>query len=262
MFCGVGIGAAAFGFGAGPDAIGGTFAALGAATERGPTGIFGAEPGALGAFAMSAVFGRAFVGGGGPPTLGAATLGAPPIPPPAVSGFAMLGMSCVPGMRPSTGEGGPGLVDPGDATAGAAGEPAFAVCAAGGSGGPGCDDFGGSRIDGGTPCASASRCESTLLTASGDTCDGTGAGMREGGGCPGTTGGAGAVAPVGSASASGGGPYIESRRSFGIAVTPNGSTGFAGVDPTRGSATGVPHAEQNFRDPISSAPHFAQWVIA
>jgi hypothetical protein len=26
----------------------------------------------------------------------------------------------------------------------------------------------------------------------------------------------------------------------------------------RGSPTGVPHAAQNFREPMSSAPHFAQ----
>lgn len=87
-------------------------------------------------------------------------------------------------------------------------------------------------------------------------------------------------------SAAGGGPYSDAR-SFGIAVTAKGFTceGTGGAAPyaiegaelaagafaragamaaardepvDRRSTAGVPQAVQNFRDPISSAPHFAQ----
>jgi hypothetical protein len=106
---------------------------------------------------------------------------------------------------------------------------------------------GGPSSDGGAPCEMASRWDSTLLTASGETCEGAG-GAGGGGG----TGGR-ACASV----TSGGGPYIESRRAFpGSAVSAKGFT-VAG----RGLSTGVPHAEQNLREPMSSAPHFAQWVM-
>ena len=75
---------------------------------------------------------------------------------------------------------------------------------------------------------------------------------------------------TGGASGSGGGPYIESRFSrcmAGSAVCANGFTCDVGGPPpkslagARGSTAGVPHAAQNFREPISSAPHLAQWVM-
>ena len=46
-------------------------------------------------------------------------------------------------------------------------------------------------------------------------------------------------------------------------VRPGGEMGACPVEAAgeRGSPAGVPHAAQNFREPMSSAPHFAQWIM-
>lgn len=176
-------------------------------------------------------------------------------------GFCMLGMSCVPGMRGCAGGtdgGGGGLVPVGDRFVSSAG---IAPAAA---------------------CWNAPRWESALLTARGDTCETAGAGS----GAVGTLGTLGA----GGAGGAGGGPYgvDPGVRDEGDAVEANGLTLWAPGGPytvdgtlicgagagalggpatlasrlsVAGSTAGAPHAAQNFREPMSSAPHFAQLVM-
>lgn len=129
-----------------------------------------------------------------------------------------------------------------------------------------------------TTASNAPRSEFTLLVASGDT--GGSIGFRLSGGtlCD-LGGGLGAADAAFAELGVGGGPYPELRLT-GDAVWANGLTSESGLllgprpasgslggrtaacflEP-RGSVTGVPHAAQNFLEPMSSAPHFAQWVM-
>lgn len=214
----------------------------------GPATDAGIAPGLGGAAGIAAL-----EGGNAPITcvrsLGRGTAGAPEAAGaadgvgPLAAGFATLGMICVPGMPRDffvgLGSGG----DDGDCACARSAAATAAPAAA----------------------SNAPRCETTLLTASGETCEASGA---EG------------IEPDGAGA--GGGPYGAGPMLLGDAVCAKGFTelgpapygavlpgGMLGSEPAaggappgaRGSPAGAPHAAQNFREPMSSAPHFAQWVM-